>query len=657
MQKLKTAALALCLAAVTSQAGISYSPVTTGATGSAQKLYNFLAVNYGVKTVSGVMTGDVGSGTDIKSQVDVDTMYQKTGKYPALVGFDFLFATGVKESDSWYQAYTNTAITLAEDLWNKGGIPAFTWHWKDPGDSVDAFYATQAAAGKGKDFTTFNFTKGFTDPGCTANCTWNTSSVIYQQLVSDIDTIAAKFLILQKDSIAAIFRPVHEASGAWFWWGTHGGAAYQALYNLIYDRMVNADGVKNLVWVWNPEYATDASWNPGSTKYDVISMDIYEAYDYTTKFVTGYKALTTNFGSENKIFAVSENGPIPDISTMKTSNTVWSWWMPWYQSWSGKFLDQTVDAVWKANMNDSCTITLDEMPGWSSYTVSSTPVASCTVGYELGKLDTARPVSAVVFPGDTATNGYLMVSLDYTKATTQDTAAKGNIIVDATGSLDFTGIASISFNVKNSNTYAGIWFTLAFLGNANTGWTWAQPDGCWINAGDSTTCTIDLTTTAGTSVPGKISLDSLFKNISKVYIEIFANGYTGTIFFDDIVANTGKTLVSFDSLKTLSAEQTDGVISYGIVGHGNYKMGISSKATIASGKLMLNGNALELTTAKSGNVSVELYGTDGARVVTLFNGNMSAGTHSLSLSKVRSGYYIARVKGVNGMAAKPIFVK
>lgn len=649
MQKLKTAALALCLAAATSQADISYTPVTAGATGGAQKLYNFLATNYGVKTISGMMTGDVGSGTDIKAQVDVDTMYQVTGKYPVIVGFDFLFATGVNASNSWYQSYTNTAVTLAKDLWNKGGIPAFTWHWKDPSDSVDQFYVS------GHDtVTTFDFTKGFTS----GTTTWDTTSTTYKQLVSDIDEIAAYFLKLQADSVAAIFRPIHEASGAWFWWGTKEGAAFQSLYNLVYDRMVNTNGVKNLVWVWNPEYAKDKDWNPGSTKYDVISLDIYEAYDYTTKFVTGYKDLTTNFSTENKIFAISENGPIPDISSMKANNTVWSWWMPWYQSWSGKFLNQTMESVWKANMNDSCTITLDEMPGWANYTISSTPVSSCTVGYKLGDLDTARNTT-VEYPADTATNGYLMVSLDYGKSVTQDTAAKGNFVIDATGSIDFTNVTSISFNVKNANTYSGIWFTLAFLGNESTGWTWAQPDGCWVNAGDSTTCKIDLSTTSGEKVPDSISVADFFKNIFKVYIEIFANTYTGSVFFDDLVANTGDTLVSFDAVRKITTEQTDGVVSYGIIGNGNYSVvGISYKtARISANKLAVSGNALELTTEKAGNVSVELYGTNGARAVTLFSGNMAAGTHSLSLSKVRAGYYIARVKGVNGMMAKPILVK
>lgn len=640
----------LALAAAASQAAVSFAPVTEGATGGAQKLYNFLATNYGVKTVSGMMTGDVGSGTDIKAQVDVDTMHQKTGKYPALVGFDFLFATGKEASSSWYQSYTNTALTLAKDLWSQGGIPAFTWHWKDPSDSVDAFYTK---SGNATTYTTFDYTKGF-KAGTT---TWDTTSTTYKQLVSSIDLIAAKFLSLQKDSVAAIFRPLHEASGGWFWWGTHGGAAFQALYTLIHDRMVNVDGVKNLVWVWNPEYATDVAWNPGSTKYDVISMDIYEAYDYTTKFVSGYQALTTNYGTENKIFAVTENGPIPDASTMHKNGTVWSWWMPWYQSWSGKFLDQTVDAVWKANMNDSCTITLDKMPGWSSYTLSTTKVAACTDNYTLGDLDTARNIVEKV-PGDTATNGWLKVKFN----TASGDTARGNIIIDSTTSstgtvAGFASAKTLTMKAFNANSLSGIWFTVAFLGNANNKYAWAQPTGCWVNAGDSTLCSIDLTTTAkGTTVLTDTAYSNFMKNISKVFIEISTPNYSGSIYFDNVVLNGSTVLNNFNTKTTINYQSAQNLETAEIIGGGK-SSGISAAPGVSGNRISLQGNSVLLTLAQSGSVSVDLFDLQGHRAASLYNGNLTAGTHSLAMKNVNQGVYVVRAKGANVNALQKVIVK
>jgi hypothetical protein len=629
-------------AAVSASAAVSATPVTEGATEGAQKLYNFLAMNYGVKTVSGVMTGDVSSAT-VKELPDVISFQEHTGKLPALVGFDFLFATGVKASDSWYQSYTQMALDAAKDLWSQGGIPAFTWHWKDPSDQIDAFYTK---SGNDKEYTEFDFTKGFADPACTANCTWNKESETYKQLVSDIDEIADMFLGLQEAGVAAIFRPLHEASGKWFWWGTKGGAAFQALYNLVYDEMVGVKGVKNLVWVWNPEYTSDKDWNPGATKYDVISLDIYEAWDYTAKYTKAYTELTTNYGTD-KILAVSENGSIPDMSAMKAGNTVWSWWMPWYQTWDGKFLDQTVEAVWKANMESPCTIDLESMPGWDKYTVSTTPVAACEAGYKLGDLDTARVIEEVL-PGDMATNGWLQVKL----AAGGDTA-KGNIVILDKNIPDLSTAKTLTMKVYNTNSMSGIWFTVAFLTGAPD-WAWAQPDGCWVNAGDSTLCEIDLTTTAKDQVVLEgADYTAFMGNISKVYLEVFAAGFNGTVYYDDVTVDGSILINNFDKKQTIKVEQGSNLTATVI------PPGTDAVKTVAASaaKLGIQGNTISLSTAKSGMVSVDVFGLNGKRVATLYKGNLAAGSYAFSLENMPKGSYIVRVKGAGIAATKPVLVK
>lgn len=629
-------------AAVSASAAVSATPVTEGATEGAQKLYNFLAMNYGVKTVSGVMTGDVSSAT-VKELPDVISFQEHTGKLPALVGFDFLFATGVKASDSWYQSYTQMALDAAKDLWSQGGIPAFTWHWKDPSDQIDAFYTK---SGNDKEYTEFDFTKGFADPACTANCTWNKDSETYKQLVSDIDEIADMFLGLQEAGVAAIFRPLHEASGKWFWWGTKGGAAFQALYNLVYDEMVGVKGVKNLVWVWNPEYTSDKDWNPGATKYDVISLDIYEAWDYTAKYTKAYAELTTNYGTD-KILAVSENGSIPDMSAMKAGNTVWSWWMPWYQTWDGKFLDQTVEAVWKANMESPCTIDLESMPGWDKYTVSTTPVAACDAGYKLGDLDTARVIEEVL-PGDMATNGWLQVKL----AAGGDTA-KGNIVILDKNIPDLSTAKKLTMKVYNTNSMSGIWFTVAFLTGAPD-WAWAQPDGCWVNAGDSTLCEIDLTTTAKDQVVLEgADYTAFMGNISKVYLEVFAAGFNGTVYYDDVTVDGSILINNFDKKQTIKVEQGSNLTATVI------PPGTDAVKTVAASaaKLGIQGNTISLTTAKAGNVSVDVFGMNGKRIATLYRGNIAAGNYSFSLENMPKGSYIVRVKGAGIAATQPVLVK
>lgn len=334
---------------------VNPTPADANASEAAQKMYAFLCDNFGQKTISGMMTGDMGSANgDITQHDDVKAVYEASGKYPALVGFDFLFATGRSEDQGWCKDYTNKAVALAKDLYARGGIPAFTWHWHDPSRVTDDFYSDKCTV---KIADALN-----------ADGSWNTASELYQYIVKDIHTIADYFLQLQESGVACIFRPLHEASGGWFWWGRDkDAAAFIKLYRLVFDEMVNVKGVHNLIWVWNAG-ENDADWNPGETYYDIVSADIYnQPGDYSSNYATFDKLKSLSGGK--KIVALSENGPIPDIDKEIEDEAVWSWWMPWYQTWDGKYVNQTSQEEWAKCMSDDRVITLEDLSaGWDAGT-------------------------------------------------------------------------------------------------------------------------------------------------------------------------------------------------------------------------------------------------------------------------------------------------
>lgn len=537
-----------------------YLPITEGSTESAQKLYNFLKTNFGTHTVSGVQTGQVDAGLDFKNLEDVQAVFKAAGKYPALVGFDFLFATGSNANDAWYQEYTQSVLEYAAQLWKAGGIPAFSWHWKDPSDAIDAFYTKK---GNDKEFTTFDYSQGF----IAGTTTWDDASPVYQQIIADIDEISAYFKQLQDQGVAAIFRPLHEAGGAWFWWSAttklHSGEEYAALYRLVYDRMVKVNGIKNLVWVWNTEKSifNDASWNPGDEYYDVFSVDIYnKSFDYQSNADVFNTMAALH---PEKLIALSENGPIPDASLMHKDNAVWSWNMPWYETWDGKYVSKTQNNVWAANLADPCVYALEDMPGWDKYVMADAPAPACNVGYSIENLDTSVEIT-VNDPADIATNGYLKVVASAAAADT----AKGNIVLKS-GAIDLSAAKNVTLKVDNSNNDDGVWFTIAFLGNADTDWAWAQPEGCWVNGGEVTTCTIDLSTTAQdeTVLEGD-AYTTFMKNISKVYLEFFGAALSSTIFFDAVQTDAGEVINDFDQAQKITIEQGS-KIEATVVGNGN----------------------------------------------------------------------------------------
>jgi len=357
---------------------ISPKPVTPEPTESAQKLYNFLLANFGKRTISGVMTErpfeNDGNYTpqDFDTQTELSYIKKASGKNVVLVGFDFLHASGKNSDQQWYQGYTHASLEMAKTVWKKGGIPQFNWHWKDPTHKIEAFY-TQS--GDDKSYTEFSIGLAYD----TTTGKWKTDSDEYKAIMRDMEIIADSLLTLQKEGVAVLWRPLHEASGKWFWWGTDGAKACVALYKLMFDTFVNKKGLHNLIWVWTTDEAPDAlDWYPGDEYVDVVGRDYYyyprEANH--ASLVSSFEKVKEMYGAK-KIVTLSENGSVPYPDEMKADGANWSWFMPWYGDYAmeGWANDNNAES-WKTVMNNDYIITLEDMPGWDKYEMQPTVVAT-----------------------------------------------------------------------------------------------------------------------------------------------------------------------------------------------------------------------------------------------------------------------------------------
>lgn len=384
---------------------ISELPVTPNATESARKVYTFLRDNFGKKTVSGMMISDQNFNYDYgnmrlippggctpadsckfsdeevswKGQTDIAEFYKRSGHYPAIGGFDMLFAAGGHHEEGWFKGYTENNLVMTEQLWEMGGIPTYTWHWKVGEDTV--FYTqgtpagfnnpgcTEGVMGTSNTNTCFNYTKAFKGEQCQE---LDETSQEYKDIVADVDIVSGYFKQLEEKGIAVVWRPLHEASGGWFWWGTASAECYVQLYRLVFDRMVNTNKLTNLIWVWNintdPALGYDYSalngaWYPGDEYVDIVAVDIYNPMDDHNSGANYFNKIVSDVGT-NKMIALSENGAIPDIDSIAEDKAYWSYWMTWSQTWSGNFLEKTPTDMWKRNLDDERIIALDDMPGW-----------------------------------------------------------------------------------------------------------------------------------------------------------------------------------------------------------------------------------------------------------------------------------------------------
>ena len=314
-----------------------------------------------------------------------------SGKVPALLGLDFLHATGLNSDNEWYKGYTNATVALAQDIYKKGGFPAYCWHWQDPSKTVEAFY-TQSSGNS--PYTTFNLNKAFTD---SINYTaFNTTSAEYQDIIRDMDTVAGYLKTLANKGIPVLWRPLHEASGKWFWWGSKGPGACKALYHLMFQQFTAVHGLDNLIWVWTTDEAGDAlNWYPGDQYVDILGRDYYyypRIADHAS-LVSSFENVKDIFGG-TKIIALAECGSVPYPDSMAVDGANWSYFMPWYGDYTmdGWAHDNTA-ADWKSIMNNDYVITLDKMPGWANFVpnqaITKLPAAAdgMTVGYGHGLLE------------------------------------------------------------------------------------------------------------------------------------------------------------------------------------------------------------------------------------------------------------------------------
>lgn len=299
-------------------------------------LWSYLMDSFTQKIHSGAMS--------LNAKEETEWLFQQVGKYPALIGLDFMNLT---RNYDWYDK--SVVVTEAGNWYNRNGLVAICWHWRDPSRATDEFYTSG---------TSFDISK-----------ITQTTSAEYQAMLSDIDIIAGYLKKLNNEKIPVLFRPLHEASGRWFWWGAKGPEPCKALWRLMFDRLVNYHGLKNLIWIWTTDAAPDnLDWYPGDEYVDILGADIYAADgDFSSQLLT-YNAIKEKFGGR-KLITLSENGPVPDPDRLTEDRAHWSWFMPWYGSYIRDGIKNPL-THWQKIMAHDYVVTLDEMPDLKNYPLS-----------------------------------------------------------------------------------------------------------------------------------------------------------------------------------------------------------------------------------------------------------------------------------------------
>ncbi len=135
-----------------------------------------------------------------------------------------------------------------------------------------------------------------------------------------------------------LFRPFHENTGSWFWWGKAfcDQETYKSVFRYTVEYLRDEKGIHNMLYLYGPgsEAATLAEYAeryPGDAFVDMVGFDTYDdsasaGPNYT--FQRNFEAvveLTDQFAKEHgKLFAVTETG-ITNSAMKKTGNQRPEW--------------------------------------------------------------------------------------------------------------------------------------------------------------------------------------------------------------------------------------------------------------------------------------------------------------------------------------------
>ena len=192
------------------------------------------------------------------------------GSHPAVLGFDL---GGIELGDDCnldgnpFSMMREAAVAHHE----RGGIVTFSWHPRNP---------------------------------LTGGDSWDVSSSA-----------------VKGSPVPVIFRPWHEHTGSWFWWGRDlcSKEQYTGLWKMTYTYMTSDRGLDNLVWAYSPGAGVDVGGYmeryPGDDMVDILGLDCYQ-YGEAPESNAAYSSLldsTLAFMTElgkahGKTIALTETG-------------------------------------------------------------------------------------------------------------------------------------------------------------------------------------------------------------------------------------------------------------------------------------------------------------------------------------------------------------
>jgi len=224
------------------------------------------------------------------------------GSYPAVYGWELggLEHGNQKNLDD---VPFDTMRELIIESYLRGGVTTISWHEYSPLSGKDSWADTR---------DTVNPTVPAIIPG-------GTHHQIYKE---HLDKVAAFLSSLQTPDgimIPVIFRPLHENTGDWFWWGRKHCAPgeFKALYQFTVQYLKEDHNLHHLLYAYSPSSSNFESREdfliryPGDAYVDILGFDQYRiksGEESGESAITRMEILADLAAEKNKLYALCETG-------------------------------------------------------------------------------------------------------------------------------------------------------------------------------------------------------------------------------------------------------------------------------------------------------------------------------------------------------------
>ena len=231
-------------------------------------------------------------------QKDSSDVKNVCGDYPAVMGFEL---GGIEMGD--VKSLDSVPFTkITEEIinhYNRGGIVTISWHPRNP-----------LTGGTAWDVSDSTVVKSIIEGGSKYD--------LFQTWMQRMSDFLATLKTADGKKIPIIFRPWHENTGSWFWWGEKLCTAedYKALWNQLQDKL-DADGFDNLLWAYSPGMASDLTNEkyleryPGDERIGLVGIDGYQwgtKEDFVSQLDQNLAMLCQFAKDHGKIAALTECG-------------------------------------------------------------------------------------------------------------------------------------------------------------------------------------------------------------------------------------------------------------------------------------------------------------------------------------------------------------